>query len=81
METKSNVTSLDSNINSVSEFIVVRHSRTEVPFRVSIESKTFDLTNYSFLRMSRANPTMQEWVLTEDLPAWNRNVCQLNIEE
>jgi hypothetical protein len=54
------------------DFIIVRHSRKEQPIRVSFEKSTYDLTNYSYLRMSTATPSMAEWVWTEDLEDYQR---------
>lgn len=52
------------------DYIVVRHSRTEM--RTSIEkADKFDLTNYTFLRMSdTTSHPMEEWVWTEDVEMW-----------
>ena len=62
----------------ITDVNVVRHSRSESPFRVTIESKTFDFTNYSFLGMSENCPTVAEWVLTEDLPFWKDLHSKIN---
>ncbi len=48
-------------------FMIVRHSRKEQSVRISIEKFGYDLTNYSYLRMSTVSPSMAEWVWTEDL--------------
>ena len=54
------------------DFIVVRHSKKEM--RVSIEkAENFDLTNYTFLRMSDASGRpMEEWVWAEDAGDYKR---------
>jgi hypothetical protein len=55
------------------EFMIVRHSRKEQPMRVSIEKSTYDLTNYTYIGMSVATPTMAEWVWTEDLAVYQKS--------
>ena len=60
------------------DFVLVRGPRTDnnnnsIQVMVSIQKNTFDLTDYSFLRMNPATKTsMEEWVPTKELELYQQ---------
>lgn len=55
------------------DYILVRSPRTGPTIKVTIEKKDYDLTEYSFLRMSPVTEKpLEEWVPTAELELYKR---------